>query len=123
MTPEETFTGWAIVELMGHNKTAGYVSEGSVGGVPLMRLDVQTTDERHVTQYYGEKALYCVTPSTEEICKAFAERHAPAPVSRFELPALSGPQPEPPDFSAPEFPDFDIDGEDPDDENLNDPPY
>ena len=39
-TTEKTFEGWAIVELMGHRRLAGYVTETELAGAPMLRLDV-----------------------------------------------------------------------------------
>lgn len=36
----ETFEGWAIVELMGHRRLAGYVRQAEQFGVAMLRLDV-----------------------------------------------------------------------------------
>lgn len=85
---QDSYTGWAILELMGHRRLAGRISEGSVGGVPLLRIDVYvgSATAPEVTQFYGSPAIYCVTPSTEELCRRMAV--APALVSPYELPAL-----------------------------------
>ncbi|MGE0547589.1 MAG: acetyltransferase [Kofleriaceae bacterium] len=78
------FEGFAIVELMGHRRLAGYVREVTVAGAPLLRLDVPS--DPPVTQYYGASAIYCITPTTEELAKQVAQQSRPAPVSRYELP-------------------------------------
>lgn len=38
--PEETFEGWAILELMGHRRLAGYVREVELAGQGMLRLDI-----------------------------------------------------------------------------------
>jgi hypothetical protein len=38
------------------------------------------------TQFYSPAALYCLTPTTEEIARAVALRNQPEPVTRWELP-------------------------------------
>lgn len=38
--PDETFEGWAILELMGHRRLAGYVREVEVAGAGMLRLDI-----------------------------------------------------------------------------------
>lgn len=40
MSSESHFEGWAILELMGHRRLAGYVSECEVAGTKLLRIDV-----------------------------------------------------------------------------------
>jgi hypothetical protein len=37
---EQSFEGWAILELMGHRRLGGYVTEQQVGGVAFVRIDV-----------------------------------------------------------------------------------
>lgn len=39
------FEGWAILELMGHRRLGGYVSEATVAGAGFLRIDVPG-DER-----------------------------------------------------------------------------
>lgn len=36
----ENFEGWAILELMGHRRLAGYLREQQVGGAAFVRIDV-----------------------------------------------------------------------------------
>lgn len=66
-TPEHKpeYEGWAILELMGHRKIAGRVSEVTVAGTQLIRVDVPGAEETVVTQYYGGSAIYCMTPCDE----------------------------------------------------------
>lgn len=82
---KESFEGWAILELMGHRKLAGRVSEAVIGGQSFIRLDIPS--EPPATQFYSGGALYCLTPTTEELARAFAKRAQPTPVSRWELPS------------------------------------
>ena len=83
----DPFEGWAIVELMGHRRLAGHVTEAEQFGTAMLRLDIYDTKagEAVVTQFYGGSAVYCITPTTEEIARKIGERSAPAPVSRYEL--------------------------------------
>lgn len=83
---------WAIVELMGHRRIAGMVSEQSIGGASMVRVDVpETSNQPAFTQFYGGQALYCLTPTTEEIARAVAERSCARPVERYELKPLPEP--------------------------------
>lgn len=85
------FEGWAILELMGHRKLGGYVSEVEIAGRGMLRLDVPSiapdAPEAHATQFYSPQALYCLTPVTEDTARALAARNQPQPVQRWELPA------------------------------------
>jgi len=78
----EQFDEWAILELMGHRKLAGKVSEATIGGAAFIRIDVPGA----ASQFYSPAAVYCITPTTEELAMRIAQNHAPAPVTRWELP-------------------------------------
>ena len=82
---DESFKGWAIVELMGHRKLAGHVSEVTIAGSAMLRLDVPS--EPPVTQFYGGSAIYCITPTTEALARKIASASRPTPVHAYELPA------------------------------------
>ena len=81
-----TFEGWAILELMGHRKLAGHVTEATVAGAAMIRIDVPQGDET-VTQFYAPHALYALTPTTEEVARAFGGNQV-APISRWDLKTL-----------------------------------
>jgi len=86
MTEESTaFEGWAIVELMGHRRLAGHVSEQQIAGTAFLRLDVHDPDGEVVTQFYAPNAVYCITPTTEELARKLGEKARPQPVTRYEL--------------------------------------
>lgn len=75
----ETFEGWAILELMGHRKIAGRVSEQLVAGAPMIRVDIPNGDG-FTTQFYAPGALYALTPTTEQTARRLVEP--------YEIPAL-----------------------------------
>jgi hypothetical protein len=60
---------WAIVELMGHGRTAGIIRTSDLGG--LMRVDVPI-ENGYRTEYYGEQAIYSIKIVSEEIARAYA---------------------------------------------------
>jgi hypothetical protein len=78
--------GWTILELMGHRRLGGLVREDTLAGAKVLRVEIPDGDG-FTTQFYGGGALYCVTPTTEELARAVAARNRPAPVHRWELPA------------------------------------
>jgi hypothetical protein len=100
MNTEEKFDAWAIVELMGHRKMAGRVSEQVIAGAALLRIDVPDVTAadgqalKGFTQFYGASSIYCLTPSTEEICKRFTIYHRERPVQSYELPQLAAAAPD-----------------------------
>jgi len=82
-----TYEGWSIVEIMGHNTIAGYVSEQSIAGVAMLRVDVPGTETQPAyTKFYGGSAVYAITPTTEEIATVAALRLAVRPVSEWTVP-------------------------------------
>lgn len=89
MTTENTFDTWAIVELFGHQKIAGRVTEASVGGCSFVRVDVPAVgDVPAYTRLFGNGAIYAINPVTEELARASANAYRAAPVTRFDLPEL-----------------------------------
>lgn len=83
----ESFESWAILELMGHRRLAGRVSETTLAGGTFLRIDVPTINGAPaVTQFYSPSAVYAISPCTEELARAVAERERPMPVHPFELP-------------------------------------
>lgn len=81
------FEGWAIVEMMGHRRVAGRVSETEIAGAKLLRIDVPGDGaDDFCTQFIGGAAIYCLTPTGEKEARAVAAASRPAPVTRFELP-------------------------------------
>lgn len=87
--PDTEVEGWAILELMGHRRLGGLVSEVTVAGAPMLRIDIPAeAGQPQATQFYSAAALYCITPTTEPIARQVAAINRPAPVQRWELPAL-----------------------------------
>lgn len=86
--------GWAILELLGHRRLGGIVSEETLAGVGMIRIDIppaavaEGQTETFTTQYYSPSALYCLTPCEEPTARAFAARNQPMPVQRWELKSL-----------------------------------
>lgn len=87
---QSEFEGWAILELMGHRKLAGYVREVTIAGAPMIRLDILDANGLpSATQYYSAAALYCMTPTTEDMARRISAGKQPQPVTRWELPEPS----------------------------------
>jgi hypothetical protein len=84
MTEQAVPAEWAIVELLGHRRLAGRISEETRFGAVLLRLDVPI-GEAWQTQYYSGAALYALTPCDEATARAVAAHHTPEPVHRWEL--------------------------------------
>ncbi len=89
----QAFEGWGVLELLGHITVAGYIIEEQHFGRTVLRIDAVSGGET-VTQYYGDHAIYCVTPCTEDVARAVAARVS-RPVARFGLPRALPPAGEP----------------------------
>lgn len=65
------FEQWGIVELMGHQRTAGRLSEETIGGANMLRVDVPD-GETFRTAYYGPSAIYALHVTEEKVARAAA---------------------------------------------------
>jgi len=91
---EKALNFWGIVELFGHNKIAGFISaENRIGGGELIRVDVpEVAGSAAFSKFYGAKAVYAITPTSEELARAYIEQSKPAPLSIY-MPVLHKPLP------------------------------
>ncbi len=76
---------WAIVELMGHVKLAGKLTEEEKFGAKMGRLDIPT-DEGFVTQFFGGGSVYRITYVTEEVARHVAKGNKADPVYSWDFP-------------------------------------
>jgi hypothetical protein len=88
----ERFEAWSIVELFGHQKIAGLVTEAVIGGCSLLRVDVPAVGEQPAyTRYFGQGAIYSLTPVSQEIARSALEYIRPRPVQAYMLPHTVSP--------------------------------
>lgn len=108
MEGQASFSGWAVVELFGHQKEIGFVNTEAFGSAVLFRIDVPELEEgREYTlerpEYDGSKfvpagsvvkrsgslartrlvgpgAIYAINPCTEEVARKALERQTPRPL-------------------------------------------
>ncbi len=89
---EKIFEHWGIVELFGHNKIAGLISEQAIGGCSFVRVDVSKIGENQgYTKIYGQGAIYAMTFTDEETAMAVSKRYSPRPIEVFEARKLLEP--------------------------------
>jgi len=82
----ERFEEWAILELMGHRRLAGRITEQTIGGASFLRLDIPGNGERKAfTQFYSGQAVYCITPTTEAVARMIAASSCVEPVTPYEV--------------------------------------
>jgi hypothetical protein len=82
----EKFEAWAYVEVMGHHQIAGRVSEQSIAGRVMLRVDIPDGDGFR-TEFYGGSAIFKLTPTTEEVVRKIVTRMRPEPVFAYLLEA------------------------------------
>lgn len=69
---QETIETWAYIEIMGHNRIAGRVSERKVGIQVMLQVDVPNpeTGFSH-TELFSPSSIFSIKPTTEEWCRKF----------------------------------------------------
>lgn len=114
MEEQKEFKGWAIVEIMGHNKEIGYVTTEYYGPVAMFRIDQPDLPEREYVlqrpQYVSHKwmpegttvkrtalpaksslvgpsSIFRMTVCTEETARAAIEEMLAPPLIVLHLPA------------------------------------
>lgn len=94
----EKFEQWCVVEIMGHKKFAGFVTEQSLGGSSFVRIDVPEitlangTKLPAFTKLFGAGSIYCLSPCTEETARAFAAQLRSEAFALYEAPRLPAPR-------------------------------
>lgn len=82
----QTFDAWAIVEIMGHDRYAGHVTEQTIGGCAFVRIDVPECDGKPAfTKLFGQGAIFSLTPVSEEIARAAAKQCRSTPINVYGL--------------------------------------
>ncbi len=89
-TEKNQFNEWALVELFGHQKIVGKVSEASLAGGAFLRVDVPALSENKAfTRFYSPGAVYSINPISEEVALRLVETHRNEPIHQWELPQLA----------------------------------
>lgn len=87
------FECWAILELFGHVRLGGRVTEATIGGCSFLRVDVPKADGGIAfTRYLGNGAIYSMTPVTEEVARRVGNGSAQAPIKPWEMPRTALPE-------------------------------
>lgn len=93
MQEKQPFEHYALVELFGHQRIAGKVTEAEIGGGKFLRVDVPALGElQALTRFYGPAAIYGITPVTEETALALAKRFGVQPVAAWDARQLLQPE-------------------------------
>ncbi len=82
----EKFELFAIVELFGHNRMAGKVTEQSVGVATFIRIDVpETKTQPRFSRLVNPSAIYAINPVTEEVANQMAEMIQTQPIESWDI--------------------------------------
>ncbi|POR52796.1 hypothetical protein B0G62_10493 [Paraburkholderia eburnea] len=88
----QKFEQWALVELFGHQRIAGRVSDLTVGGQSFVRVDVpacEATDDEPAlqpfTKAFGPGAIYGITFLDEGAARMFVRQLRVQPIGTWEL--------------------------------------
>lgn len=112
-TQQAKFEGWAIVDVMGHQRYVGYVTTEAYGQAVLFRIDVPALEAREretkrpgyvsdrylpagskitegavagYTKLVGSGSIYTITPCTKEAALAAVEETQRRPLMNVTLP-------------------------------------
>lgn len=78
---EEHIETWAYVEIMGHSKVAGRISERKVGINVMLQIDVPKPDEGFShSVIYSPSSIFSIQPTTEEWCRKWVKARIEYPV-------------------------------------------
>jgi hypothetical protein len=84
--PTEQTEMWGIVDLFGHTRIAGKISEQRLGGAAFVRVDVPYVPgvEAH-TRLFGNSAIYSISFTSQTIAESVARNIQSQPVSVYDL--------------------------------------
>ena len=111
MEQSEKFYCWAVIEVMGHNRYAGHVTEQAIGGCAFVRVDVPAVDGKPAfTKLLGQGSIFAITPCSEEVARNVAAQSYAKPIEVYSppIPAIAHERPD------------DLEGDMDDDENGDD---
>jgi hypothetical protein len=122
MTEATTFESWAMVEIMGHQQFAGYVTTQVIGGASLIRVDVpeievtrygETKKIEPFTKMFGSASIYCITPCDEATARRAAQSYQSIPFATYVAPTVVAlPPPEPEELEAGQDDDSELEDDD-----------
>lgn len=82
----EKFSQWAIVELFGHTKISGLITEQTIGGNSFIRVDVpKLNDQQPFTKLFSQGAIYSITFVDEETATLAAKSYQEKPIDVWSI--------------------------------------
>lgn len=93
---QDKFEAWGMLELFGHQRLAGRLTEQTIGGVHFIRIDVPAVDGvAEYTRLFTQGAIYGMTITSEDVARRLAAGMRARPIAAYDLqrPALPGGDP------------------------------
>jgi hypothetical protein len=79
-----SYEGPAVIELFGHNRIAGMVTEQTIGGCSFIRVDVPTVGTiPGFSKFFGGPAIYAIAPCSKEEAFIAADNIRARPVDTW----------------------------------------
>ena len=83
----QKFECWALVEVMGHSRYAGLVTEQAVGGCNFVRVEVPAFEGYPAfTKLLGQSSIFAITPVAEQVARGMAQQFRNQPVTVYDMP-------------------------------------
>jgi hypothetical protein len=83
---QEKFETWAILELFGHQKLAGLVSEHVIAGAAFIRVDVpETPTQPPFTRFLNASAIYAINPVDKDTAGVIADNLGKKPIDAWDI--------------------------------------
>lgn len=99
-----SFEQHAIVELFGHQRIVGKVTDVQIGGASFIRVDVpETPGIPAFTKFFGASAIYAITPVDEETANLAARAYVQSPINKFHIAQLLPSSDTGPDYRPPQY--------------------
>lgn len=81
------FRQWALVEVMGHKRFAGLVTEQVIAGQGFVRVGVPATDgHAGFDKLFGAASIYAITPVEEHVARILAANLRTPPIEPWQMP-------------------------------------
>ncbi|MDD5358393.1 MAG: hypothetical protein PHX80_04550 [Candidatus Nanoarchaeia archaeon] len=90
MQTDQKFELWCVVDLFGHQRLAGLVTEQTIAGAGFIRVDIpETKIQPKFTRLVNPSAIYDINPVTEEVAKIMAEEIQAKPIEVWDIEEVS----------------------------------
>lgn len=84
--PTNNFDAWCVVDLFGHARIAGKVTNQNIGSATFVRVDVYEGAKLAFTRFFHPNAVYGISPVTRAVAIATAKAIDARPVQAWDVP-------------------------------------